>query len=382
MGDISTAMGYKTIASANSSIAMGSNTTASGEASVAMGIQTIASKQVATAMGNSTTASGETSTAMGFTTIASGDASTTMGSYTNASGNASTAMGYQTIASGDASTAMGLSTAATASISTAIGAFNVGGGDATTWIATDPLFEVGNGVSNTSRHNAVTVLKNGNVGIGTITPAGVLNISGNSNPAFPQLLLTEDENDFTRLMFKNTSTSSKSWTIAGLTSGTDGISFLNFYYDNGSVGQNFVIITGNGDVGIGAQPNYKLDVRGTIGNNTTLYHSDIRWKTDIKSIKYGINELMRLNSISYLWKVDAYPEMGFDKGSQFGFIAQEFEKVIPELVRTDKDGYKSIDYVKLTPILVVAIQEQQKQIEELKGLVNTLIANQVTHDNK
>jgi hypothetical protein len=68
--------------------------------------------------------------------------------------------------------------------------------------------------------------------------------------------------------------------------------------------------------------------------------------------------------------------MGFDKGSQFGFIAQEFEKVIPELVRTDKDGYKSIDYVKLTPILVVAIQEQQKQIEELKALVNRLIANQ------
>jgi hypothetical protein len=367
MGDISTAMGYKTIASANSSIAMGSSTTASGEASVAMGIQTIASKQVATAMGNSTTASGETSTAMGFTTIASGDASTTMGSYTNASGNASTAMGYQTIASGDASTAMGLSTAATANISTAIGAFNVGGGDATTWIATDPLFEVGNGVSNTSRHNAVTVLKNGNVGIGTTTPTGVLNISGNSNPAFPQLLLTEDENDFTRLMFKNTATSSKNWTIAGYTYPSDNLSYLNFYYDNGIAGANLITIVGDGNVGIGTPyPNYKLDVRGTIGNNTTLYHSDIRWKADIKHIKYGINELMKLNSISYLWKVNDYPEMGFDKGDQFGFIAQEFEKIIPELVRTDNDGYKSIDYVKLIPVLVEAIQEQQGQIESTK----------------
>jgi hypothetical protein len=318
---------------------------------------------------------------MGYHSLANAKYSTALGESTDASGYVSTALGCSTYALGWGSTAMGFHTAATGYVSTALGHYNVGGGNATTWVNTDPLFEIGNGTS-VVPHNAMTVLKNGNVGIGTSTPTGVLNISGNSNPAFPQLLLTEDENDFTRLMFKNTSTSSKSWTIAGLTSGTDGISFLNFYYDNGSVGQNFVIITGNGDVGIGAQPNYKLDVRGTIGNNTTLYHSDIRWKTDIKSIKYGINELMRLNSISYLWKVDAYPEMGFDKGSQFGFIAQEFEKVIPELVRTDKDGYKSIDYVKLTPILVVAIQEQQKQIEELKGLVNTLIANQVTHDNK
>jgi len=65
--------------------------------------------------------------------------------------------------------------------------------------------------------------------------------------------------------------------------------------------------------------------------------------------------------------------MGFDKETQLGFIAQEFEKVIPELVRTDENGYKSIDYVKLTPVLVEAIREQQKQIDELKQLVQSLI---------
>jgi hypothetical protein len=73
--------------------------------------------------------------------------------------------------------------------------------------------------------------------------------------------------------------------------------------------------------------------------------------------------------------------MGFDEGLQFGFIAQEFEKVIPELVKSDKDGYKSIDYVKLTPVLVEAIKEQQKQIEELKALVNSLISNQTVQGN-
>jgi hypothetical protein len=402
-GDASTAIGYNNIASAETSTAMGASTTASGKTSTAMGSGTNASGENSTAMGSTTTASGDISTAMGFGTIAFGrfstalgesttawgwgsvamgyhslanaKYSTALGESTDASGYVSTALGYSTYALGWGSTAMGFHTAATGYVSTALGHYNVGGGNATTWVNTDPLFEIGNGTS-VVPHNAMTVLKNGNVGIGTSTPTGVLNISGNSDPTFPLLLLTENENDYTRLMFKNTSTSSKNWTIAGLTSATDDYSYLNFYYDNGSIGQNFITIMGNGNVGIGAIPNYKLDVRGTIGNNTTLYHSDIRWKTDIKPIKYGINELMRLNSISYLWKVNAYPEMGFDKGPQFGFIAQEFEKVIPELVRTDKDGYKSIDYVKLTPILVVAIQEQQKEIEELKGLVNRLIANQ------
>ena len=87
--------------------------------------------------------------------------------------------------------------------------------------------------------------------------------------------------------------------------------------------------------------------------------------------------------------------MGFDKETQFGFIAQEFEQVIPELVKTDKDGYKSIDYVKVTPVLVEAIKEQQQQIEsvkqenqqlkselgELKTLINSLIVNQKVQKN-
>ena len=380
-GDYSTAMGATTTASGEKSTAMGGGTNASAENSTAMGFETTASGISSTAMGAKTNASGDASTAIGYNNIASAETSTAMGATTTASGIASTAMGAGTNASGDYSTAMGIGTIASGEFSTALGMYNVGGGNPKEWIATDPLFEIGNGTSNTAHNNALTVLKNGNVGIGTSAPAGVLNISGDSDPTFPQLLLTENQNDYTRLMFKNTSAPTKNWTIAGRTFATDGYSYLNFYYDNGSIGQNFITITGNGDVGIGALPNYKLDVRGTIGNNTTLYHSDIRWKTDIKPIKYGINELMKLNSISYFWKANAYPEMGFDKGPQFGFIAQEFEKVIPELVRTDKDGYKSIDYVKLTPILVVAIQEQQKQIEELKALVNSLVANQTAQED-
>ena len=57
-----------------------------------------------------------------------------------------------------------------------------------------------------------------------------------------------------------------------------------------------------------------------------------------------------------------------------GLIAQEVEKVIPELVRTDKEGYKAVSYEKLTAVLVEAVKEQQKQNDQLKARVGALEA--------
>ncbi len=57
---------------------------------------------------------------------------------------------------------------------------------------------------------------------------------------------------------------------------------------------------------------------------------------------------------------------------QLGLSAQELEKFFPELVMTDAKGYKSVDYGRLTPVLVEAIKEQQKEIDELKKLVMQL----------
>ena len=177
VGDYSTAMGSESFASGSASTAMGGTTLASGSYSTAMGIQTEASGSGSTAMGSSTEASGSASTAMGVFSTASGDYSTAMGNESFASGDGSTAMGYQTEASGDNSTAMGSNTKAEAHASTAIGRYNVGGGDPSSWVDTDPLFEIGNGTSVVNRANAMTVLKNGNVGIGTITPTYKLDVA-------------------------------------------------------------------------------------------------------------------------------------------------------------------------------------------------------------
>jgi hypothetical protein len=68
----------------------------------------------------------------------------------------------------------------------------------------------------------------------------------------------------------------------------------------------------------------------------------------------------------------AFPQMHFDNNMQYGLIAQEVEKVFPEMVKPiDSNGYKGVDYVKLIPVLVEAIKEQQKQIEALKKLIQT-----------
>ncbi|NTW33368.1 MAG: tail fiber domain-containing protein, partial [Bacteroidetes bacterium] len=81
----------------------------------------------------------------------------------------------------------------------------------------------------------------------------------------------------------------------------------------------------------------------------------------------------KLQGVTYYWKAKDFPDKNFTDDKQIGLIAQELEKVYPELVVTDKEGYKSVDYSKLTPILVEAIKEQQKEIKELKTLIEGLI---------
>ena len=174
-GDSSTATGSSTTASGVHSAAIGRLTSATGETSTAMGYQTTASGNRSTALGFQTTAFGWTSTAMGHLTTASGYHSTAMGYQTTASGSQSTAMGRSTTASGDSSTAMGHHAHAGSYGETSIGLYaDDTVGDLSASVLTDVLFEIGNGTATNARSNAMTVLKNGNVGIGTSTPQATL----------------------------------------------------------------------------------------------------------------------------------------------------------------------------------------------------------------
>ena len=167
-GAYSTASGIYTKASGLYSVAMGYYTIASGYYSTAFGGGAVASGIGSSAFGVSTKATEEAASAFGFATKAMGHYSTAFGEGTTASGSYSTASGSYSMASGTYSTASGFYTSASAYDSFAIGMFNVGGGNQTAWIATDPLFEIGNGNYGTASNNytptlsdAFVVYKNG-----------------------------------------------------------------------------------------------------------------------------------------------------------------------------------------------------------------------------
>ena len=203
-------IGGGNVASGDNSVAMGLDSTASGPNAIAVGNNTRATGEASIAMGDSTRALWAYSAAMGDSTTASGYASTAMGSFTSASGSRSTAIGYFTTASGDTSTAMGYWTTAQPYASLAIGRYNVVSGTPGSWVDTEPVFIIGNGASAGSPSNALTVLKNGNVGIGTTEPVAKLDVNGTAKIA---KVLTEAKTSLTTTDFGKTITAAGAQTI-------------------------------------------------------------------------------------------------------------------------------------------------------------------------
>lgn len=110
--------------------------------------------------------------------------------------------------------------------------------------------------------------------------------------------------------------------------------------------------------------------------------SDAKFKKDFVGIDNALDKIKLLNPTTYLLKKDDYKMMQFPSERQYGFIAQELEKVFPTLVEAGKIPgtspeasmeYKSVNYIGMIPVLTKAIQEQQKQIEDLKKIVQDLI---------
>lgn len=95
--------------------------------------------------------------------------------------------------------------------------------------------------------------------------------------------------------------------------------------------------------------------------NLVLTASDSRLKKNIKPIHYGLNAIMSLNPITYQWKDQ-------NRGNQveLGLVADDVLKIIPELVGTTKDKYLTMDYARLTPILIEALKELKNDSDKLK----------------
>jgi hypothetical protein len=115
----------------------------------------------------------------------------------------------------------------------------------------------------TNDQERIRVTPTGTVGIGTPTPQGFLDITNNSWTGFGHLALTEPEQDYSRLMFRNTATT-RSWEIAAMPHAVDSLMAINFY---SSTGGDLMTLKGNGRLGLGVwNPRSKLHVgRGSSG---------------------------------------------------------------------------------------------------------------------
>lgn len=100
--------------------------------------------------------------------------------------------------------------------------------------------------------------------------------------------------------------------------------------------------------------------------------SDINLKTNVVKMTNGLQLLSSLNTYYFDWKEGIAQTYGFSDRHQIGLLAQEIELVLPELVSTGSNGYKAVDYIKLSPVLVRAVNEQQLIIENLQQRVENL----------
>ncbi len=324
------------------SFASGLNTRAQGFGATAMGRDTEATNSYAFASGFFSNADGQYSTAMGFNTDAFALGSTALGYSTDAEANYSFAAGYFAEAQAIYSVALGNAVQAQSYASMAVGRYNVGGGNATSWVSSDPIFEIGIGTGPSTRANAMTVRKNGNIGIGTTVPLDRLHVNG-------------------RVRLQTVE-----------------------YFEDGGTSE----IAVRGDLRPSADNIYDIgtsslrydDVYATSGVVNT---SDLRDKTAVEEIPYGLETVLALNPVRYEWK--DRPEYG----KKLGLIAQELLPIISEVVKTTDFQAREEDetlfevdvdrlgvyYSDLIPVLIKSIQDQQAIIEALEARIISLEEN-------
>lgn len=178
---------------------------------------------------------------------------------------------------------------------------------------------------------------------------------------------------------------------------------LRFMPNSGSSPNHVIIDKGQNEMIIyaGLNASNPTDFKIISGTNTFTGYtnmaggsnlSDKRLKQNITPINYGLKTLMQLNPVSYEWKANELSTITSKeelpkqfKGTQVGFIAQEVEAIIPEVVKEGVGGYRALEYHTLTAIIVQAMKEQQtiietqklaiedlnQQVEQLKNQTNT-----------
>lgn len=126
------------------------------------------------------------------------------------------------------------------------------------------------------------------------------------------------------------------------------------------------VINLNKDGNIYASNSISTD--GEINSPTYNTTSDARFKKNVKSIDGALAKTQQLNGYTYNWNKLAEKQKGITtKEQQVGVLAQELEAVFPQLVKTDEEGYKSVNYAAMTAVLIEAVKELSAQVGTLQN---------------
>jgi hypothetical protein len=130
-------------------------------------------------------------------------------------------------------------------------------------------------------------------------------------------------------------------------------------------------LIGNGRLLIGTSTDqgYLLFVNGNAAGTSGFANvSDGRLKKDIVPIENALNKVNKLNGVSFNWDKDSRTDLTLDDNNHLGLIAQDVEKILPQVVSTGDDELqtKTITYSDIVPVLIEAIKELSKEIEILK----------------
>ena len=272
----------------------------------------------------------------------------------------------------------------------------------------------------------------GKVGIGNSAPTGLLELLNtthtNPNTTYSSLyagtFTTLFRNAFDSYIFANSYYNSSNNHIYSSNGGAASIWFnqsgagnIDFYSaPSGTAGNTVtytkrVTINGTyGYVGIGtASPSAKLEVNGTSefndyitvtgdinGTGSFNYISDQIFKTEIDSIQNALSIIQQLKPRTYYFDTLNFNEFNFSSKKRYGFIAQDMEQVLPELVNSVKKyadydtlgnivhpetTYKAVNYIEIIGILTKGIQEQQQKIDSLSSDLQLEKANTNTQDS-
>ncbi len=221
--------------------------------------------------------------------------------------------------------------------------------------------------------SSIDIAANGNVGIGTGSPAKKLHVSATN----AQMFITRPANTAGNYALMNFGTNNVEKFLFGLNADSDpNVDKMSFFELAFSAATPVMTFTG-GNVGIGTQaPTDKFVVNGTAskpGGGTWAVFSDARLKNVRGKYNSGLKAVMQLQPLRYEYKPDN--AMGIkSEGEHIGFAAQAVQQIIPEAVTTNSNGFLMINNDPIIWTMLNAIKEQQKEITELKREVRRLRA--------